>query len=113
MSKRILRVNQLIQKELSKIILREIDFPPRVLVTLTRVETSLDLNEVKVYVSCLPEKESQKTLSILERETYHLQKILDKRLKMKIIPKIKFVEEFKTREAGEIEELLEKIKKKS
>ncbi len=39
MSKRIPQVNQLIKKELSQIILREIEFPVGVLVTLTRVET--------------------------------------------------------------------------
>ncbi|KPJ71813.1 ribosome-binding factor A [Parcubacteria bacterium DG_74_3] len=110
MQKRILRVNQLIQKELSQIVLKEVEFPSNLLVTITRVQTSSDLKEVKVYVSCLPDDEVSRVLQILGKLVYPLQKKLNKRLKMKPIPRIKFVQEFKTREAGRVEELLEEIK---
>ena len=46
MSQRILKVNQLIKKELSQIILKEAEFPKEVLVTLTRVETLPNLQIV-------------------------------------------------------------------
>jgi ribosome-binding factor A len=111
MKKRILRVNQLIQKELSNILLREIEFPLSTLVTVTRVEVSPDFNLAKVYISCLPEKNSSLILRTLKNQIYHLQQELNKRLTMKIVPRIEFVEEFKTKEAGKIEELLERIKK--
>ena len=39
MSNRIQRVNSLIKDELGKILLREVDFPKDVLVTITGVET--------------------------------------------------------------------------
>jgi ribosome-binding factor A len=109
MSKRTLRVNQLLQKELSQILLREIDFFPDALVTITRVEVNPDLGAAKVYISCFPEDKSKEIFQILKREVYSIQKELDKRLKMKTVPKIKFLEEEKTKEAGEVEELLEKI----
>ena len=111
MSKRIQQVNQLIKKELSQIILREVDFSAGLLVTVTRVETSSNLNQTKVYISTLPGDKSQEILEILNRLIYFLQKKLDRRLKMRPIPKIKFVEEKKTVEAGRVEELLEKIHK--
>ncbi len=109
MSDRLLGLNQLIRKELSQIILREADFPKGILVTLTRVECSQNLNEAKVYISVLPEQRAGEMLQILNREIYHLQQLLNKRLRMRPIPKIIFVEEKKTVEAGKIEELLEKI----
>ena len=112
MSKRILRVNQLIQKELSKILLREVEFPSGVLVTITRVEASSNLNEAKIYISCLPEDKTPEVFQLLKRQVYHIQQILNKRLEMKVVPKIRFVGELKTKEAGRIEELLERIKKK-
>ncbi len=59
MSKRIPQVNQLIKKELSQIIQREIDFSPDVLVTLTRVDTSSDLMEAKIYISVLQEEKEK------------------------------------------------------
>jgi len=110
MTKRIPRVNQLIKKEISQILLREVEFPKDVLITVTRVETSADLNQTKVFISTLPENQSEKVLETLNRHIYDIQQELNGRLKMKFIPKIEFREEKKTREAGEVEELLEKIK---
>ena len=112
MSNRILQVNELIQKELGQIILREIEFPKNTLVTITRVETSSDLNQAKVYVSCLPDNQGDRMLQVLKRQGYHIQHKLNKKLETKIIPRIKFVKELKTMQAGKIEQILDKIKKK-
>ena len=111
MSKRIQRVNQLIKKEISQIILREIEFPKDILVTVTRVETASNLIESKVYVSVMPEEKTSKVFQILNRQVYELQQKLNQRLQMRPIPRIKFIEEKETKEAGKIEEILEKIKK--
>ena len=111
MSKRIEQVNELIQRELGKIILREIDFPQGIMVTLTRVETSVDLGQSKVYVSCFPRGKTKSVLGILNQNIYDIQQGLNKRLKMRIIPKIFFAAERETAEAGRIEELLERLKK--
>jgi ribosome-binding factor A len=112
MSSRVDRVNQLIKKELSQIILREVEFPPDVLVTLTRVETSTNIIESKVYVSCLPDSQRARALGILKSAVWQLQQILNKRLRMRPIPKIIFMEEKETFVAGGIEEVLESLKKK-
>lgn len=110
-SKRIQQINQLIKKELGQILLREIEFPKDVLVTITRVETSADLNQAQIFISCLPAIQSEKILEILNRQIYNIQQKLNKKLKMKFIPKIEFREEKETREAGKIEEILEELKK--
>ncbi len=106
------RVNQLIKKELGQIFLRELDFPKNVLVTITRVETSSNLIHSKIYISVLPEDGATQVLQILNGQIYEIQQFLNKRLRMRPIPKINFVEEKVTREAGRIEELLEEIKRK-
>ena len=110
-SKRIQRVNQLIKRELSQILLREAEFPADILVTITRVETSVDLNQTKVFLSVMPESQTSQTLRILNRQIYNIQQKLNKRLKMRPVPQIKLLEEKETKEAGRIEELLEEIKK--
>ena len=111
MSKRIQRVNQLIKEEISQILLREVEFPSGVLITVTRVESSVDLNQAKVYISCLPEEKASRVFQILNRQVYELQQKLNQRLQMRPIPRIKFIEEKETKEAGKIEKILEKIKK--
>lgn len=112
MPKRIEQVNRLIKEELSKIILREFDFPPGVLVTLTRAQTSVDLNNSQVYVSVLPDGKKEWILENLNKRIYEIQQLLNRRLNMRPIPRIEFKEEEKTSEAGKIEEILARLKKK-
>jgi len=110
MSDRIQRVNALIKRELSQIFLTEVDFPRGVLVTITQVETSANLKEVKVYVSVMPDSKSSRISGILNKIIYGIQQNLNKRLMMRPIPRIRFEIEQKTKEAAKIEGLLEKIK---
>ncbi len=111
MTRRIQRVSQLIKKELSQLLLKEVDFPEGVLVTITRVETSANLFQAKAYISVMPEEKLSKVLQILDKLIYFLQQRLNKRLKMRPIPRIIFMEEKATAEAGRVEELLEEIHK--
>ncbi len=111
-NKRTQQVNQLIKKELSRIILKEFDFPKDILITVTRVETSVDLNQAKVFLSVIPENRTNNVLQALNRRIYGIQQKLNSRLNMKPIPRIWLAKEGETSEAGRIEELLEKLKSK-
>ena len=111
MAKRIPQVNSLLQRELNQIFLREIEFPKGVLVTLTRAESAADLYHARVYISVMPENETEKVLRILSRRIYRIQQLLNKKLRMRPIPKIMFCSEKETGGAAKIEELLEELKK--
>ena len=111
MVNRLQRVNQLIKKELSQILLREIEFPSGVLATVTRVESTPNLIQTRVFISVMPEKKTSEVLQILNWQIYELQQKINKRLKMRPIPRIMFFEDKKTREAGRIEEILAELKK--
>lgn len=111
MTKRLQRVSVLIREELAKIILREIEFPKDFLVTVTRAETTPNLSESTVFVSVMPSAGEKKVLGILERNVYFLQQKINNKLRMRPIPKIKFLVEKKTEEAARIERLLEQLKK--
>jgi ribosome-binding factor A len=110
-SNRAQQVNSLIRNEFSQILLKEIDLPENALVTLTRVETSSNLIQAKIFISVIPNDESEKILKILNKKIYDLQQKLNKRLKMRPVPKIIFQKEEKTEQAEKIETLLEKLKK--
>jgi ribosome-binding factor A len=111
MSKRIQRVNQLIKREISQIILREIDSPKDTLITVTRVETTPNLIESRVFISVLPEENCEKIIKFLKKIIYQLQQKINKKLKMRPVPKIIFMEEKKTAEAARIEKILDELKK--
>lgn len=110
MSKRILKINELLKRQLGQLFLKEVEFPKDVLVTITRVETSPDLRTAIVNISVMPNSENKRVQVILSRCVYYLQQEINERLRMRPIPKIIFREEKGTKEAAKIEELMERIK---
>ena len=111
MKNRIDQVNKLIRQELGQIILREVDMPEGVVVTLTRVAASGNLQQAKVYISVVPDKNTSEVLKSLRQDIYSIQQMLNSRLKMRPVPRIRWVLETATAEAQKIEELLDQIKK--
>lgn len=109
MTNRLKRVNELIKEELGKIIVQEVEFPEKSIVTVTRVDASANLKQAQVYVAVIGR---DKAIDILKRKIYDIQHILNRRLNMRPVPKIIFKQEKETEKAAKIEELLEKIKKK-
>ncbi len=109
MTDRIKKINELVKREIAVIILRETDFSNNALITVTRVETSVDMRQASVYISAIPQGQNLKIVEILNRLVYGLQKKLNKRLKTKLIPRIKFVEEKETGGAARVEQLLDQI----
>ncbi|MGC9031440.1 MAG: 30S ribosome-binding factor RbfA [Minisyncoccia bacterium] len=89
-AERIQKVNSLLVKEISEIILRKIDFPKNIFVTVISANVSKDLQKVDIFLAVFPEKEKDKCLEVLNKNIYKIQKILDKKLKMKPVPKIVF-----------------------
>ena len=110
MNNRIQKVNSLLEREISKIILRDFYFS-EALVTLTHVDASANLIEAKVYISVLPDEKIDKIVAILNKGAYSIQQKINKLLKMRPIPKIKFVKDKELIKAGRVEELLNDIKR--
>ena len=110
MSNRIEKVNSLLQSEIGKVLLKDFAFSPEILVTLTRVDTSANLIETKAYVSVFPESKADGIINALNKSVYDIQYKINRTLKMRPIPKIRFVKETEISKAAKIEELLVKAK---
>ncbi|MCK4744683.1 ribosome-binding factor A [Candidatus Parcubacteria bacterium] len=91
MSNRILQINDLIRNELNNIILNEVDLPKGCLVTIIRVESESDLKSAIVYVSILPSYFKGKVFKLLVRKSKRLQHSLNRKIRIKFVPAIKFV----------------------
>lgn len=92
MKNRMDRVNNLIQKEISKIITEELrDSKIDGFVTVTKVDTSKDFSISKVYVSILGAKNNVNTLSALKKASGYVRKRLAGILEFRKIPEIVFV----------------------
>lgn len=111
MAYRVSHLNSLLMREINQILLRDFEFPQGDFLTITRVETSSDVIESKVYISVMPDTETDRIFKILNKLIYPIQQKINQRLKMRPVPKIIFIKESATKEAGKIEELLAKLKK--
>ena len=112
MSKHIESVEKLLQRELSSILLREGDIPEGLLVTLTKVQAFPNLQEATVYIRVIPEARTKEALSLLRKKVYGIQQILNRKLKMRPVPKIRWAEDQEFLAKEHIEKLFERIEEK-
>lgn len=112
MSKRVNQVNELLKRTIGKIILKDFDTPENALITVTRVETTPNLIESKVFLSIIPKEKEKKIVASLKKYVYYIQQGVNKKLKIRPVPKIIFMIEKDIDKAMKIEELFTKIEEK-
>lgn len=92
-TRRICRVNDVIRKEISSLLMHEIR-DPRLggLLSVTEVDTSPDLRYAKVYVSVMgSEEEKQQVEKGLAAASGYLRRGLSERLTLRYIPQLSFL----------------------
>jgi len=105
------RVGDLLQKELSHIILREMKDPRIGFSTITSVKVTEDLKEAKVYISVLgTDKEKSETLKALQHASNFIRTALRSRVCLRYIPKLHFFLDETLDYVANIESLIEKSK---
>ena len=85
------RVADLIQRELSDLIRREVRDPRVGMVTLTSVDVSPDLSHAKVFFTLLQKEKIEETAQALQRAAGFLRSQLAHRMKMYTTPELRFV----------------------
>ena len=99
------RAQKLIREELSKIVMREMEFP-EALVTITEVEVDGKLENAKIKVSVIPPSLAEKVLESLEEKTGYLHHILFNKINLKPMPLIHFEIDRGHENAAAVEKLL-------
>ncbi len=114
MSHRISQVNNLLRNELSKLVVRDVEFEEGIVVTLMRVEAAADLKKAQVFVRVLPKEQTRAALSQLNKRAPFLQSRINKELSMRFVPKLSFSIDQKgdkLDEETEVEQLLDLLKR--
>ncbi len=109
MSERMPKVNELIHQHLGALIVREVELPTGVLVTITKVTVSADLRHARVLVSILPDEQMHKALKILRKETFNLQQLLGQEIVLRTIPKLNFFFDDTNRKTADIDQLIDNL----
>ena len=110
-----LRVGELVKQNLGQIFLRNEAKIPSLntkLVTVTEVKMSNDLKSARAYVIPLGGEETKKTVNILTEFSYLVRKALSKKLDIKFLPRLYFVEDKSFDYAERIETLIKENKSK-
>jgi len=108
-SYRLKKLNSQIKKEITKIIQEEIDDPRVEMVSITRVVTRADLKEAHIYFSVLKEEEAKDVSKILNRMRGYLRRILGRKMRIKILPSLRFFPDDSIRYSVEIYRKIEEI----
>ena len=112
-SQRQLRVGELVKQNLGELFIRNEAKIPEInskLITVTEVRMTPDLKTARVYVIPLGGIETKETVKILTEYAHLVRKALSKRLDIKFLPKLTFVEDNSFEYAEKIERLIEKNK---
>ena len=99
------RVGKLIREELSKMVIRELEFPGA-LVTITDVEVDGKLDHATVKVSVIPSGKSEAALHLLQKTAGYFQHLLLKKINIKPMPRIAFEIDHGLENAANVEKLL-------
>lgn len=108
--KRLEKLTEVLKQELAGVISQEIDFPKGVIATVMSVKIYSDLSWAEVFVSVIPEKESEFVLNVLKKKAYFLHQALNEKIKLRRIPRIKFLPYTGFSPQEKIEQILEEIK---
>jgi ribosome-binding factor A len=103
-----LRVNEVVKRELSGIIARELSFEGA-LVSINHVDVTSDLKNAHVFVSVLGSESGQSVMSQLEQHRPALQSELGRRVKMKFTPQLLFHLDESIARGSRVVEILQEI----
>ena len=112
-SQRQLRVGELVKQNLGQLFLRNEAKIPLVntkLITVTEVRMTPDLKTARVYVIPLGGIDTKETVKILTDFSHLVRKALSKRLDIKFLPKLTFVEDNSFEYAEKIERIIKENK---
>lgn len=104
---RILKLNHHLRDEVSKI-LQGVFNPDGVLVTVIDADISPTLEHVTIKISIFPKNKEKQILIKLKNKIYPIQQILNRRLVMRPVPKIRFEIDHSQENIDRIEKILQK-----
>ena len=108
MKHRMLRVNEVVKRELSGIVAREISFEGA-LVTINHVNVNPDLKSAHVFVSVLGSEKAETVMTRLEEHRVAFQAELARRVTMKYTPHLLFHLDESIARGSRIVEILQEI----
>jgi len=104
------RVGDLLRREISEILAREVREPLAQYVTITGVRMSKDLRHACIYYTALQDDDALKDVAAaLKRSAGFVQRLLGQRVQLRYMPHLRFEYDTSLRDAARMDELLRRI----
>jgi len=113
MSKRVEQISEVILHELNQFIIRELEPPQDVLITITKIKTSDDLHHALIFVSILPVNKTGTAIVFLNKHLSRMRHYLNQKIRLYRLPDLKLVVDDSALKTRSIEREIEKSKPSS
>ena len=111
-SHRLLRVRELLKREIGEAIRREVPVQKAGLVSVNDVEVSGDLKNAKVYIGLLGNPEQKKVaLDLLTENRQRIQALVAKTVVLKYTPRLRFVVDDSVGRGDRVLKIIEELEK--
>ena len=105
------KLGDLIQRDLSELLARELRDPRVGMLTITSVDVSPDLSHAKVFFTLLQKDKLEDTLRGLKRSAGFLRSQLARRIKLYTTPELRFVYDESVERGDHLSRLIDSTKK--
>ena len=106
------KLGDLIQRELSELLQRELRDPRVGMITLTGVDVSPDLSHARVYFTMFEKEKLADTLAGLKRSAGFLRSQLARRIKLYTTPELRFVYDESVERGERLSRLIDSTREK-
>ena len=106
------KLGDLIQRELSELVQRELRDPRVGMITITSVDVSPDLSHAKVFFTLFEKDKLEDTLAGLKRSAGYLRSQLAKRITMYTTPELRFTYDESVERGDRLSRLIDSTKSK-
>jgi len=103
------KIADLMQRELSELLQREVRDPRVGMVTITSVDVSPDLSHAKVFFTILDSGKKDETTKGLQRAASFLRSQLSKRMSMYTTPELRFVYDESVERGDRLSRLIDSV----
>lgn len=104
------KINETIRREVSNSISKNISFPEGIIFTITKVITSPDLKEAKIFYIVNPLDKSNLSINILKKNIKFIVSDFSSSIVLRKTPRLKFILDRIEIHAKKIENILDSIK---
>ena len=106
---RLARVAELIQREIGKLLINEVEDPRLKKVTLSRVKMSPDLRHARISFTVLNEEDAKYSAKALNKAANFFRRHIAKELELRVVPELFFVYDEALHEAEDLVNLINKL----